>query len=191
MTTRQVHQYSLDGTFIKSHNSLADAFKNSGVSKQSISNCLQKISKSAGKFLWTYTKTDSVDEYTLDYNKIPVYQYSLDGKFMDEFSSMSEASEKTKVDFRYISDNVNGRYQSAGKFIWKKEKSETVDKYVEKINYNAKEVHQYSLDDKYIATYKSQAKAAKMTNTDKSAISDCINGKAKTPNKYVWTNIKK
>jgi hypothetical protein len=184
MTTRQVHQYSLDGTFIKSHNSLAEAFKDTGISKQSISNCLQKISKSAGKFLWSFDKTDNVDQYTLDYHKIPVYQYSLDGKFMAEFSSMADAAEKTLVDFIYISDNVNGKYQSAGKFIWKKEKSETVDNYVEKINYNAKEVHQYSLDDKYIATYKSQAEAARMTNTDKQGISNCITGKAKTSNKY-------
>jgi predicted DNA-binding protein YlxM (UPF0122 family) len=191
MSIRQVHQYSLDGTFIKSHNSLADAFKDTGISKQSISNCLQKISKSAGKFLWSYTKLDSVDEYTLDYHKIPVYQYSLDGKFMAEFSSMADAAEKTGVDSRYISDNVNGRYQSAGKFIWKKEKSETVDNYVEKINYNVKEVHQYDLDENYIASYVSQAEAARITNTDKQGISNCITGKAKTANKYIWTNIKK
>jgi len=191
MSIRQVHQYSLDGTFIKSHNSLADAFKDTGISKQSISNCLQKISKSAGKFLWSYIKLDSVDEYTLDYHKIPVYQYSLDGKFMAEFSSMADAAEKTGVDSRYISDNVNGKYQSAGDFIWKKEKFETVDKYVEKINYNVKEVHQYDLDGNYIASYVSQAEAARITNTDKQGISNCITGKAKTSNKYMWTNIKK
>ncbi len=171
--------------------SLKEASESAKVSKSAISNCLNKMTKSAGKCLWSYTKLDSVDEYKLDYHKIPVYQYSLDGKFIAEFSSMTEASEKTGIDSRYISDVVNGRYQSAGDFIWKKEKSETVDKYVEKINYNSKEVHQYDLNGNYIASYVSQAEAARITNTDKQGISNCITGKSKTANKYMWTNIKK
>lgn len=48
-----------------------------------------------------------------------VLQYSLDGDFVKEYSSISEASRKTGVYVRSISSVCNGRGKTAGGYIWK------------------------------------------------------------------------
>lgn len=47
-------------------------------------------------------------------------------------------------------------------------------------------VAQYSLSGNLIAIFDSQIIAAKQTNSRQGAISNCINGKAKTHNGYIW-----
>ena len=49
-----------------------------------------------------------------------------------------------------------------------------------------KKVAQYSLSGKLIAIFDSQVIAAEQTNSRQGAISNCINGKAKTHNGYIW-----
>ena len=84
---KEVHQYSLEGNYIASYKSGAEASRITGVSKQSISNCLNKISKSAGKFLWVYHQDNEIDKYSKDYHKISVCQYNFSGEFIEEFKS--------------------------------------------------------------------------------------------------------
>lgn len=48
-----------------------------------------------------------------------VYQYDLDGNFIQEYYSTREASRRTKCNFGNISNNCSGRYKKSGGFIWK------------------------------------------------------------------------
>lgn len=47
-------QYSKDFVFIKEHLSALDAYKETGIWKESIRNCCNNRSKSAGGYIWTY-----------------------------------------------------------------------------------------------------------------------------------------
>ena len=47
-------QYSLDGTFIQEHYSISSAARLLGVKRKNISNCLNRMSKHSGGFLWEY-----------------------------------------------------------------------------------------------------------------------------------------
>jgi hypothetical protein len=49
----------------------------------------------------------------------PVLQFTLDGEFLGEYSSVKEASQKTGMIKQNISSNLRGKYKSAGGFIWK------------------------------------------------------------------------
>ena len=49
----------------------------------------------------------------------PVLQYSKLGKFIAEFESQTEASRKTGTSKGNLSSACNGKYKSAGGFIWK------------------------------------------------------------------------
>lgn len=48
----------------------------------------------------------------------PIYQYSLKGVFLKEWSSRTQASNETKTDKSCISSCVAGRMKTAGGFIW-------------------------------------------------------------------------
>lgn len=52
-------------------------------------------------------------------NRKPVKQFDKLGNFIKEFSSRTEASNQTGVDFRLISNVCSGKRKSAGGFVWK------------------------------------------------------------------------
>lgn len=48
-----------------------------------------------------------------------VYQYSLDGKLINEYDSTVQAKEMTDIDCGHISACCNGKRKTAGGFIWR------------------------------------------------------------------------
>lgn len=49
----------------------------------------------------------------------PILQFSLDGEFLDEYTSVKEAAEKTGIVKQNISSNLTGKYRTAGGFLWR------------------------------------------------------------------------
>lgn len=56
----------------------------------------------------------------------PVYQYSLDGKFIKKYNSLQEASKINKCSMGNISQCCLGNYKQSHGFIWKYSESEVV-----------------------------------------------------------------
>ncbi len=50
---------------------------------------------------------------------ISVVQYSLCGKFINEFYSIKEAERQTKINHRHISEVANGHRKTSGGYVWK------------------------------------------------------------------------
>lgn len=50
---------------------------------------------------------------------IPIYQYTLDGKFIKEWSNSREVTRETKMDYRNINSCCRGKIKTAYGFIWK------------------------------------------------------------------------
>lgn len=122
---RPVFQYNLDGTFFQEHKSILDAEKI--VTTVHIRECLDETStrKTAGGFAWfgSYQgpKIDPIQRK--DNSKRRVYQYTLEGTFVKEYESVSEASRKTSICFSNIINCALGkRNKSAGGFVWTYEK---------------------------------------------------------------------
>lgn len=57
-TAKVVHQYTLDGTYITSYESLRDAARITSITWQNISDCARGIQKSSGGFYWTYARKE-------------------------------------------------------------------------------------------------------------------------------------
>lgn len=49
----------------------------------------------------------------------PVIQYDLLGNFIEEYKSTHEAERKTRIDNNCISRCCNGKYKTAGGFVWR------------------------------------------------------------------------
>lgn len=59
-------------------------------------------------------------QYNIDYSQSkPVCQYALDGRLLNTYKSVCEASRQTGISQGDISNCCLGRYKSAGGFIWK------------------------------------------------------------------------
>lgn len=86
---KKVYQYNLDGQFLKEYPSLSVAMQETGVSITSISYAIGKKSTThqAGGYLW-YTEKNSA---ICPLNNKKIYQYDLDGNFIREWNTKTEA----------------------------------------------------------------------------------------------------
>jgi group I intron endonuclease len=114
---KKIYQYSLNGEYIREWESLADARRFYG---QEIVPMECGRMRSVG-YQWSYEKLDKMPP-----NHNPntgtskkVYQYNLDGDFIAEYSSMSEAARANGADDpKHISQCCNNERRSAIGFRW-------------------------------------------------------------------------
>ncbi len=124
---------------------------------------------------------------------IPIYQYSIDGKFLAEFPSMMEAERATGIENSAICACCKGRHAYTKGFRWSYEKHDALP-YLDKKAHRfelvtkaqQKPVYQYGLDGFFIAEYPSLMTAAKSTGYSFKTISQCCLGAIMQYKGYIW-----
>lgn len=123
---------------------------------------------------------------------IIVYQYDLDGNFITEYPSLSEAERVTGISNSSISACCKGKQLYTGEFQWsytKVNKMPKIDKHQlisEKVRKKGKPVYCYSIDGNFIKKYNSARIASQETNTNQNKINYCCSGKARYSNNLQW-----
>lgn len=120
----------------------------------------------------------------------PVYKYSLDGKFICEYISVSAAARENGVSFGAIFSCLRGDTRKAGGFQWKVADGNKNDigRYLKRLRTNEnlmKRVIKYDLNGIKLAEYKCLREAREHHNNS-SHISACCNGKRKSACGYIW-----
>lgn len=111
-----------------------------------------------------------------------IYQYSLDGKYIRDWISQSEASRITGIPQANIGKNIQGLRFSAGGFIWSKIKV-SPKPYVDPRN---KPILQFSKNGKFIKVWNSTREASLFYNTSEANIYSVLNNKTKSAGGFVW-----
>jgi len=159
----------------------------------------EKISLSK-RLLGQTKRGEEIRKIISDSNSKPVNQYSLDGKYIQTFSSIRNACEDIGIDLNssHINECIAGIVRQAYGYLWKFAKdgkgniSPMRDRIVnestaEKIKMP---VSQFSLDGEHIATHASGKEASENVGILRSCISSCINGKRKTAGGFLWRRAK-
>lgn len=144
------------------------------------------------------------------WNKVEVHQYDLQGRYIASFPSAIEAAISLNKNIgSSICACIKGTVTSAGGFLWRSEKVNSIDvssykvlktpkgarvyDISEKGNQkrsvaHGKAINQYSIDGKYIATYTSSSEAASKMGFNRSGIAKCCKQlpKYKTANGFIW-----
>ena len=113
-------------------------------------------------------------------NEKPVYQYTLDGKFIKEFKSRVDASKETKDSVDSIIACANLRQKTTLNYIWKNYK-------VENLFETYKYIYQYDFNAKLINTYVSLQEAIKKSNVSKTKIFLCLEKICNYGGNYFWS----
>lgn len=103
------------------------------------------------------------------YKKFKIYQFDKTGKLINSFNSTKEASILTNTPFEGIKKCIRGHYKTSNKYHWSKDKTFQW----KKRNHNAKQVLQYSLDNKFIKKFDSITKASVITKIQRNSIKNC------------------
>jgi group I intron endonuclease len=106
---REVSQYSFEGVFIKSYESIKKAGEATGFSACSINNCCRGRRKASNGFNWKYTSTYQINQYTLT------------GEFIKSFENIKTASKSTGSSERGIGACCNRKSHTSNGFVWKRE----------------------------------------------------------------------
>lgn len=126
---RKVKQYTLEGVYIQTHNSMSDAAR--AIDKYSSLNviracCYKKYKQGLG-YIWTFEDEDDVSFYlnksdgraTSDKYWKPINQYDLNGNLIHKFKSTKEAAEQLNCNIKMLRSAANGSKKTYKGFIWK------------------------------------------------------------------------
>lgn len=123
---KEVNMYDLNGVFLESFECarvLSEKhvnYKEAGIKKSCRNNTYYKDK------LFQYSNGDysnlNIKISKKSHRCKKVYQYDLEGNFINEYQSLIEASEKTKTSRTGISSCINGSNQIANGFMWFDEK---------------------------------------------------------------------
>lgn len=117
---KSVEQYDLKGNFIKKYSSITEAGQELNISKGSICNCCQGKRKQANGFQWRYENSKlPIKNIEKEIKKKAVIQLTLTEEYINEFSSVAEASKQTGTSKSCISACCNGQRKTSNGFKWK------------------------------------------------------------------------
>ena len=120
---RPMIQYDLYGNFIREWTSSKHYAELHGLSNGTlITRCLKNKTKTAYGSLWRY-KTENypktIPPVLLEYEKMKVIQYDLNGYIVEEWDSILEAANSLGIKQQGIVNNLRGRSKSSGGYAWK------------------------------------------------------------------------
>lgn len=144
----EVHQYDLDGNYIKTYRSKSDAARKNNISIMSIHRAILNKSICAG-YYWSETKLFKLNiEEMSKSQKKPVYIYNMQGEFIEQFESFSSCAKKLDVCLSGVQKAINSQTKCNGFYI----SLEKVDKFIKtpKTRKRHNIVYQYNLNGKYI-----------------------------------------
>ena len=186
-----VSQYDLQGKYIRTFPSINAAAQASGIHCSGISAALHSSNAYAGDYLWTQGKPGK------DITRVPQYakkkvasdqlhssvitQYDLHGKKLKEFSNLKQAARTLKSQPNLIRRAVLGISLTAKGYYWVlgKGPAHLVLERLQTSRQNwekkiCRPVTQYSLNGDRIATYPSQAEAARQVKIRTTLISSAL-----------------
>jgi len=127
----------------------------------------------------------------------PVYQYTKEGIFINEYTSCDQAAKELNIDTSSLSKACRAILRSLSGFIFKYTKEENVSirsRKTYKRNHrmwHAKYVYQYTKEGELVKEYSSCEEAAKEIGSDRSSVSKACRGIYKTHRNFVWSFDKK
>lgn len=194
---KKIYQYDFKGNLINIYSSVKEMNLLTGYSKDYIAATCRKQYPSANGYIWVYEDEEDIlsliNKVPLE-QKVPVFQYNLEGELVQEFVSVSEASRLTGIEKTAISHVINNENcLTAGGFFWSKNSNK--NSILEKINRNnnkyedrKRKVQQFDKNGNFIKEYESITEAAKAIGKEncRSSISKVCLGKQKTSCGFKW-----
>lgn len=117
--------------------------------------------------------------------RVKTYKYNLDGLFLDEYDSITNAAVKNNMRISDISNCMSGRVHKANGYIWSRIKTENINSL--KIIVNTKKLKQYNFDGILINSWESVSDASRSLGISRTGISNVINKKSKSSGGFLWS----
>jgi group I intron endonuclease len=125
---KAVCQYDIDGNFIQTYKSIREAVRETGIDRQQLSACCNKMALSAGGFFWCFVDGDIQSKVEVPKKNVSnssssskYLQYSLDGVLLAEYENKDQL-EKAGYDVGNVRRCCNHIRKTYSGFKWEYEK---------------------------------------------------------------------
>jgi len=115
----------------------------------------------------------------------PIYQYGMDGKFIQEWDNGKKASIELKLNNGYLWSIIDNWDKTLGGYRFTRVKYESIPK-ITKWEGNKKPVIQLDLNGEYVKEWESAKDAAISLNIKIQNITACCRDEKKTAYKFIW-----
>lgn len=177
-----VDQYTLEGKFVRTFHSIAEAENVVGEGSGNVSPCCVGTRKTSLGYLWCY-HGETVEPYQ-DIRKIRVSQYDLQGNFIKTYSSATEAANAVGSSNTHILLCCKGKCKSCYGYQWTYEGDTPPSKYRK---YEVSKIYQYALTGEYIKCFDSCEEASEETELPMAVIYSCCNGNTNCGGNFIWS----
>jgi hypothetical protein len=179
---KSVDQYTLEGKFIQTFNTIAEAENVVGDGGGSISECCIGVRKTSLGYLWCY-HGETIEPYQ-DIRKIRVSQYDLRGNFIKSYNSATEAANAVSGSKSQILFCCHGKCKSGYGYQWTYEGDTPPSKYRK---YEVSKIYQYALTGEYIKCFDSCEEASEETELPMAVIYSCCSGNTNCGGNFIWS----
>ena len=180
---RKIAQYTLEGKFIRTYNSIQEALEVTGYT--SIASAVAGISKYCGDYQWKYYEDSEEDIPPIQIKEKTVYQYDLSGNLLKVWKSAAEAAKQfansnaARAAIHNVCHNIT---RQAYGYYWSFKRKFEYNEYI-----RSKAVACYDNSGKFIKSYSSLSEAAfDVGLSNGQAISKCIRGYSKHAKGLRW-----
>ena len=215
--TVKVLQFTKKGKFVREHSSIFEAAQRSGATPEGVNDSLRGYQKSCGGFQWRFKKGfNSKNEISavtpVKYKKPKLYQgktvcqFDLDGKFIREYPSSSEAARQIGVSKNSIHLGVNKKVKRIAGYQWrfksdvvkegkimaiepaKKRKivAPRAKKSKRMSSRSIPDILQFHLEGAFIQNYHTTKEANLQSGVSSYYILKCLKGEIKSAGGYQW-----
>jgi group I intron endonuclease len=179
---KKINQYKLNGSYIRTWDAIIIASQELNLSYKTIQNCVKGYKPSCGGYMWKdyFENAECADIQEFEDKSVKrVNQYSLEGKFIKMWFSITEAALVLNLNSSSVGKCCRKEISThqTGGFIWRCTHDETGISDILPVVYKVKKkVDQFTLDGSYLKSFDSISSAAK-NKWFSSNISKCCNGK--------------
>ena len=151
-----IYQYNLDGSFVKSWNSVSEAAKYFNCSGSSIGRAVLDKTPSNG-FFWSSEKVNllNLDNFHINENKRKVYLYDLNGNYQQEFNSISDGAKFVNDTPKKILSAIKGMYKVRQKWYASFKKNNKIQ-IPKNRSFKDLKIYQYDLNGDFIREFKNK-----------------------------------
>lgn len=126
-SSKPIYQFDLQGNFINEWIGATEVQKTKGFSRNCIYQCCNHRSKQHKGYIWLFKEEAAQENFDINNfipkpyinNNKPIYQYDLNGKLLNEWSSISKASKELNLNRQRIIMCCKEKIESYKNFIWK------------------------------------------------------------------------
>lgn len=194
---KRVCQYTLDGNFVATHDSIAAAARAVGVQTSGICECLSGRQRTLKNYVWVYESVPKANIVFPGYDyrsksrpRKAVSQYNYDGTLIRQYNSIKDAAKAVGIAQSNIGAVLRGNAMTAGGYVWAYSTTDISDIKFPGSQYippsSKRSVIQYNLDGDRINQFGSVNEASRECNVSVTSIRKVLVGEHHMAGGYVW-----